>query len=158
MYKLRPALGGNVWMLGQFIYFKVTGPDDIAVVDPISETLWLLPSNIPPSLHPRRSQQPPPPLCPHSERPSSSTMHPDYSDATPLSYTQTDPMQTDIRQDIAALQQTMTGLCLDYQHYSMQVSGYCDEVLGYCEDFTDFHDEFFCCFPSSPKQSFSTLP
>ncbi|CAI9267070.1 unnamed protein product [Lactuca saligna] len=97
---LCPALGGNVWMLGRSTYFKVIGPDDIGLAGPISET-WVLPSNIPSPLRP--SSQP-------------------------------DPMQTDfqdgLHQDIATIQQTMTGLRFDYQLYSTQVSEYRDEVLG----------------------------
>ncbi|CAI9296507.1 unnamed protein product [Lactuca saligna] len=35
MQLLRTALGGYVWMQGHPTYFKVTGPDDIALADPI---------------------------------------------------------------------------------------------------------------------------
>lgn len=81
MHMLRPAPGGNVWMIGISTYFKVTHPDVIALVDPISETLWVLPSNIPPPLCPCRSQQVharPCPIAPSSsqnpDRPSTSTV------------------------------------------------------------------------------------
>ncbi|CAI9269139.1 unnamed protein product [Lactuca saligna] len=70
----------------------VTGPDDIALADPISEMVWVLPLNLPPPLHPRRLQQA---SHLHYGGPSLSTLHPDYTDATPLSYIQPDPMQTD---------------------------------------------------------------
>ncbi|CAI9296859.1 unnamed protein product [Lactuca saligna] len=74
------------------IYFKVTGPDVIALADPINDTMWVLPSNIPPPPCPRSAQQV---RQPQSNRPSSSTQHPDYADATPVSFSQPDPMQTD---------------------------------------------------------------
>ncbi|CAI9272291.1 unnamed protein product [Lactuca saligna] len=170
MHMLRPTLGGNVLMLGRSTYFKVTSPDDIALADPISETMWVLPSNIPLPFCSRRSQQAP--ARPHSDPPSLSTMHPDYTDATSLSYSQPDPMQTDfheepqrtqpphpdlispfthlhyldIRHDIVALQKSTTGLRLYYQLYSTQVFGFRNEVLGYREDFADFHKEFCRCF------------
>ncbi|CAI9291279.1 unnamed protein product [Lactuca saligna] len=96
-------------------------------------------------------------------------MHPNYTDATPISYSHSDPMQTDfqdpppptqsshphpnssftyqhyldLRQNIPSLQQTMTGLRLDYQLYSSQVTDYLDEILGLHDDFTYFRDDFF---------------
>ncbi|CAI9262447.1 unnamed protein product [Lactuca saligna] len=60
--------------------------------DPISDTMWVLPSNIPPPPRPRRAQQV---RQPQSDQPSSSTQHPDYADATPVSFSQPDPMHTD---------------------------------------------------------------
>ncbi|CAI9260209.1 unnamed protein product [Lactuca saligna] len=81
MHMLRPAPGGYVWMLGRSLYFKVTRPDDIALAEPISETEWVLSSNIQLPPRPRRE--------PHaqSDRPSSSTQHPNYADATTISFT-----------------------------------------------------------------------
>ncbi|CAI9270280.1 unnamed protein product [Lactuca saligna] len=86
MHMHRPTLGGHVWMLGCSLYFKVIGPDDIALAEPISEIEWVLCSNI--QLPPRPCREP----HAQSDRPSSSTQHPDYADATPISFTQPDPM------------------------------------------------------------------
>ncbi|CAI9294390.1 unnamed protein product [Lactuca saligna] len=124
-------------------YTFFSGPDVIACAEPISETEWVLPLNIPPPLRPRRSQQTPARL--YLDRPSSSTVNRDYTDATLLRAVHHRVS------DIAALQQNMTRLRLNYQLYSTQVSGFCDEVLGYREDFTDFYDEFFYHFPSFPE-------
>ncbi|CAI9304013.1 unnamed protein product [Lactuca saligna] len=169
MHMLRNAPSGFVWMRGRSTYFKVTRPDAIALPGPISETVWVLPSNIPPPPCLRRAQQA---QRPQSDRPSSSTQHLDYTDATPISFSPLDPMQTDfhdqppptqpshlhpdspftyqhyldLRQDIASLQQTMTGLRLDYQQYSTQVTDYRDELLGLRDHFTDFRDDFFRCY------------
>ncbi|CAI9299369.1 unnamed protein product [Lactuca saligna] len=92
MHMLRTTPGGYVWMRGRSTYFKVIGPDVIALADPISNTMWVLPSNIPPPPSIRRAQQV---RHPPSDRPCSSTQHPDYADATPVSFRQPDPMQTD---------------------------------------------------------------
>ncbi|CAI9263954.1 unnamed protein product [Lactuca saligna] len=94
MHILHTAPGGCVWMRGRSTYFKVTRPDGIALSDPISKTVWVLPSNIPPPPLPRRAQQA---QHPQSNRPSSSTKHPDYTDATPISFSLPDPMQTDFQ-------------------------------------------------------------
>ncbi|CAI9290071.1 unnamed protein product [Lactuca saligna] len=91
MHMLRPAPGEYVWMLGRSLYFKVTGPGDIALAEPISETEWVLSSNI--QLPPRPRREP----YAQSDRPSSSTQHPDYADATPISFTHPDPMHTDFQ-------------------------------------------------------------
>ncbi|CAI9264997.1 unnamed protein product [Lactuca saligna] len=57
MHMLHTAPGGYVWMHGHSTYFKLTGLDDIALADPISDTLWVLQSNIPPPSRPCRAQQ-----------------------------------------------------------------------------------------------------
>ncbi|CAI9299370.1 unnamed protein product [Lactuca saligna] len=102
MDMLRTTPGGYVCMRGRSTYFKVIGPDVIDLADPISNTMQVLPSNIPPPPRPRRAQQ-----------------------------------------DMASLQQTMTGLRLDYQLYSSQVTDYRDELLGLRDDFDTFRDDFF---------------
>ncbi|CAI9291508.1 unnamed protein product [Lactuca saligna] len=166
IHMLRTAPGGYVWMRGRYTYFKVTGPDVVSLVDPISDTMWVLLSNIPPSPRPRRAPQV---RQPQFDRPSSSTQHPDYAYTTPISFSQHDPMQTDfqdqppptqpshpdpnspftyqhhlgLRQDISSLQQTMTSLRLDYQLQRTQVTSYCDELLGLRDDFDTFRDDFF---------------
>ncbi|CAI9283547.1 unnamed protein product [Lactuca saligna] len=181
MHMLQTAPGGYVWMWGRSTYFKVTGPDVIALADPISDTMWVLLSNIPPPPRPRRAQQF---RQPQFDRPPSSTQHPDYADATPISFSQPDPMQTDfqdqppptppshpdpnypftyqhyldLRQDIASLQQTMTGLCLDYQLYSTQVTGYHDELLGLRDNFDTFRDDFCCRYAPPMSSRLSLLP
>ncbi|CAI9282900.1 unnamed protein product [Lactuca saligna] len=139
MHMLRTALGGYVWMQGRSTYFKVTGPDDIALVDPISDTVWVLQSNILLPPHPRRAQQPDPMQSDFQDQPPPT--QPSYPDPnSPFTFQH----YLDIRHDIASLQQTMTGLRLDYQLFSTQVTSYRDELLGLRGDFTDFCDDFFC--------------
>ncbi|CAI9286831.1 unnamed protein product [Lactuca saligna] len=55
MHMFCTAPGGYVWMQVRSTYFKVTGPDDITLVDPISDTVWVLQSNIPQPLRQPRT-------------------------------------------------------------------------------------------------------
>lgn len=82
MHIFRSALNGHVWMCGRSQYLRVTDPSILSLVDPIGSTKWVLASNLAPSSRPRQLQQNPPHS--HPDRPSSSTVHPYYVDATPI--------------------------------------------------------------------------
>lgn len=150
-------------------YLWVTNPSSIALANPISSTRWILESNLTATNFVSEPQQPNVPCYQsdrpsssrHPDAPSSSTIHPEYADKTPLQavhdddyYVSLDRMHSDFQDAPQLPPHIDPNTSLTYQQYltlqqsidNLRLNVQCVETT-ILDELHSFREEIFRRFP-----------